>query len=315
MVIGMSNIKCRLFYIIIDQLAGHWADNVFVHDNIPPANVLGYVERKFLPNFEYIIRNGVWVKRPWNRGTCDTLHGMKYLCTGSYDMNIEVGFFEYLTIKYKVNCAVFTTSPWGKRGYFYIPGYMVSLPGYYAPYYDDYLVWKLFVMPYLESNENWEALHFYMAINDMVSHCPSYQKTNPHVKSSKHAYLIYLDKLLGEIVSFLKVKGYWDDTLLVVASDHGYHLGCSVARGMGVTTANWCCDHPAPYDCEVWDFEKDKSTGIYSGGPRRITFILSGGAISDYKGLIIEEAEIIDVIPTIAKILGVEYKAEGKSII
>ena len=305
--------------MIIDQLAGHWCEGVLVDPNelIPPANITDYHERKLIPNFSYLIDNGVWVKRPWNRGICDTIHGMKYLSTGSYDMEVNIGFFEYVKETLNdVKVAVFTTLPWAMRGYFYVPDYMVSLPPYYGPYYDDYMIWSLFVKPYLLRERNWNIVHFYLAINDMVSYCPSYSKHNPHPKSSKHAYLLYLDKLIGEIVEFLHNMGYWKDTIFVIASDHGYHLGCNVCRDLGFRTVNWCCDHPKPYDCYVWDFKQERRTDRYSGGPRRITFILSGGALDEeFRGRVIEEAEIIDVIPTIAKLMDIEYHTKGKSIL
>ena len=58
------------------------------------------------------------------------------------------------------------------------------------------------------------------------------------------------------------------------------------------------------------------SMGVPSNGPRRITFVLSGGALEErYRGKIIEEAEIIDVIPTIAQLLDVPYECEGRSIL
>ena len=307
----------RLFYIVIDQLAGHWADGIFVSGDLPPANVRGYHELGLTPNISRLIEGGLWVERPWNRGGCDTRHGMKYLSTGTYDMSASVGFFEYVKEKYKENVrvAVFTTTPWAMRGYFYVPDYVVSLPPCYGPYYDDWMVWALFVRPYLEREENWDMIHFYMPINDIVSHCPSYQEHNPHPKSSKHAYLLHLDKLIGEIVRTLEALGHWSETVLVLASDHGYHLGCDVARRMGARSANWCCDHGEPWDCVVWDFERDEPTGVYSGGPRRVTFIVSGGGLPErLKGVAVKEAEIIDVIPTVAKLLGVEFRAEGRSL-
>lgn len=312
--------RYRVFYVIIDQLAGHWEDSVRIEGtDLPPVNVKGYHEKGLIPNISYLINNGLWVKRTWNRGICDTAHGMKYLSTGTYDMNANIGLFEYL-YSLKIKTSVFTTQPWGSKGYFYIPGNLISLPGYYRPYMDDYLIWKLFVEPYLDLQKDWGAVHFYLPINDLISFCPSYQKFNPHPRSSKHAYMLYLDKLIGEIIEFLKVKGYWNDTIIVIASDHGYHLGCSVARERGAKSVNWCADHPEPYDCYIWDFDNDRNTEKYSGGPRRTTFIVSGGALDDeYKGKVIEEAEIIDVVPTIAKLLGIDYcniyKCEGKSIL
>jgi len=184
----------RVIYLVIDQLAGHWEESVKIEGtDLPPANVKGYHERGLIPNFSYLIDNGLWVKRPWNKAECQTPCGMRYLATGSY---IE------------------------------------------------------------------------------------------------------------------------EKACFIIVADHGYHLGCSEAAEAGIMTNNRCHGHGKPYDCEVWDFENNHSTGIYSGGPRRITFILSGGGLDKkYRGKTIEEAEIIDVIPTIAQLLDVPYKCQGKSIL
>lgn len=315
----------RVLYLVIDQLAGHWAEGVKIEGtDLPPANVKGYHELGLIPNFSYLIENGLWVKRPWNKGQCDTTHGMKYLATGSYDDRgcyesgkpwyLEAGeaFFEFAKKYYqeKIEIGVFSNSPWLAKGYFYTP---VSMHGLISGYQDEVMLMDL-AFPWMERVSNWNLVHIYFPVMDSVSNCPSYgEGSDP--RSSKHSYILFLDKLVGEITGFLKDRGIWDETYFVVASDHGYHLGCSFAAGKGVRTNNWCCDHPAPWDCEVWDFENDRSTGAYSGGPRRITFILSGGALDErYRGKTLEEAEIIDVIPTIAELLDVPYKSQGRSI-
>ena len=318
----------RVLYLIVDQLAGHWEESVKIEEtNYPPVNVKGYHELGLIPNFSYLIKNGLWVRRPWNRGKCDTSHGMKYLATGSYSdegcykqgkpwyLKVKEGFFEFAKRYYKekIEIGVFSNSPWLARGYFYTP---VSMHGLVSGHYSDETILKDHAFPWMEEVvPNWNLVHIYFPNMDSISNCPSYGKdSDPY--SSKHSYMLFLDKLIGDIIRFLKERDLWDETYLVLASDHGYHLGCSVAAGMGVKTNNWCCDHPPPWDCEVWDFEKGKSTGIYSGGPRRITFILSGGALDKiYRGETIEEAEIIDVVPTIAQLLGIPYKCEGNSIL
>ena len=67
-------------YVVIDQLAGHWEDSVKIEGtDLPPANVKGYHEKGLIPNFSYLIDNGLWVKRPWNRERCETACAMKYL--------------------------------------------------------------------------------------------------------------------------------------------------------------------------------------------------------------------------------------------
>ena len=42
----------RVFYLIIDQLAGHWEESVKIEGtDLPPANVKGYHEKGLIPNF------------------------------------------------------------------------------------------------------------------------------------------------------------------------------------------------------------------------------------------------------------------------
>ena len=326
--------KKRLFYLIIDQLAGHWAENVRVKDDFPPANLAGYHRLGLIPNFSGLIKKGLWVKRPWNRGICTTPHGMKYLAGGFYNKGAywgsfedtgafypetpdEEGFFEFCKKHYpgRFKASVFTTDYWVAKGYFYVPQDMHALPACYP----DEQMWYNCALPYIRRNPDWNLLHLYFPLNDTISYCPSYQAlpfypTLKHI--SKHAYLLFLDILLGEVIGFLKEKGYWKETYFVLASDHGYHLGCSVAHDLGVKEKNWCCDHPAPHDCQVWDFERNKATGFSSDCARRTAFILSGGALEDkYAGKTVEEAEIIDVIPTIAELLDVPYRCEGRSIL
>jgi len=259
---------------------------------------------------------------------------MKYLATGCYKKGKywifnyknsginyypepepnDVGLFEFAQryFEEKIKIAVFTTDCWIAKGYFYVPtDNCYALLGSYP----DELMWRNFALPWMSKNPDWDVVHVYFPVNDTVSFCPSYSLKNPHPKSSKHSYLLYLDNLVGEIVAYLKGKGYWEETYFIIASDHAYHLGCSTARKAGATTINLCCDHPPPHDCVVWDFENDRPTSINSNCTRRITFIISGGALNErYKGKVVEDAEIIDVAPTIADILGVSYQCEGESI-
>ncbi|RLE80199.1 MAG: hypothetical protein DRJ51_06290 [Thermoprotei archaeon] len=321
--------EVRVFYLVIDQLAGHWEESVRIEGtDLPPVNVKGYHERGLIPNFSYLIENGLWVKRPWNRGRCDTPHGMKYLATGSYsekgcyapakpwflEAEEETAFFEFVKKYYRerINVGVFSCSPWLIKGYFYTPD---SMHGLVSGYSDEVMLKEL-VFPWMENVvPKWDLIHVYLPGMDSVTNCPSYGSESSDIRSSKHSYMLFLDRLVGDVTRFLKDKGLWEETYFIIASDHGYHLGCSVARERGIKTNNWCCDHPPPWDCEVWDFKEDRSTGIYSGGPRRITIIVSGGALGEeYRGKVIEEAEIIDVIPTIAEILEVPYKCQGRSL-
>ena len=324
----------RVLFIVIDQLAGHWAEGVTVAENMPPVNVWGYHKKGLIPTFSSLIENGVFAFA-WNRGTCDTPHGMKYLATGGY--NVEpfwkslknqsyyernpsdpVGLLEFAKSSNPegITSACFTTNNWAAPGYFYTAGDIHALTSYYP----DEAMWRDLALPYLRKTKNWNLVLVYFPVNDIVSNCPSYAFWNPHVRSSKHSYIQFLDGLLGEVVEYLKSDGLWDHTYLILASDHGYHAACSAAREVGkmigVNSPNWCCDHLPPYDCEVWDYANDRSKGEYSGCARRVLSIVSGGALDkSFRGKIIGESEIIDIAPTIADVLGIPYKCEGKSLL
>ena len=183
------------------------------------------------------------------------------------------------------------------------------------PSYRDEAVVRELVFPWMECfRDKWNLAHIYISGMDAITRCPSYPEGPCARDGSKHTYMLFLDGVLQEIIQFLKTNGWWEETYIVIASDHGYHLGCTASAAMGVKTNNWCCDHPEPWDCEVWDFEQGKSTGIASNGCKRTTSILSGPALAEeYRGKTIEEAEIIDVIPTIAEFLDVPYECQGKS--
>jgi len=305
---------------------------VKVSGDLPPVNVWDYARLNLTPNFRYLIEQGIFCFA-WNRGVCDTPHGMKYLATGRYDAAPywtqregwpyyprtpenpgPIGLFEYAQhyAPGRIKPACFTTDHWIAPGYFFTAGYPVAL----SAYFPDEIMWREFVRPYLARRRDWNLIYVYFPVMDSVSFCPSYQKYMPHPRSSKHAYMLFLDSLLGEIVEFLKSNKFWDETYLIIASDHGYHAACSTARRMGASSPNWCCDHPPPYDCEVWDFKADKSTGKYSGCPRRVLFLVTGGALSPkLRGKVLRYAEIIDVAPTIADLIDVPYECEGTSIL
>lgn len=320
----------RVLLVVIDQLPGHWAEGVEVAPGVPPVNVWGYARLGFAPNFRRLVEEGLFCFA-WNMGECDTPHGMKYLATGRYDAAPywtsvggwpyypraerpgPVGLFEFAQ-RYapgRVRSACFTTDHWIAPGYFYTPGYPVAL----SAYYPDERVWHEFAAPFLRRRRDWNLVCVYFPVMDSVSFCPSYSDRNPHPRSSKHAYMLFLDELVGDIVDFLVRFKFWGDTLLVLASDHGYHAACSTARRLGAGSPNWCCDHPPPHDCEVWDFAKDAGAGRYSGCTRRVLFLLAGGALEgELRGRVLPRAEIIDVAPTIADALDVPYECEGASV-
>ena len=42
---------------------------------------------------------------------------------------------------------------------------------------------------------------------------------------------------------------------------------------------------------------------------------MSGNGLDEDSGSVVEEAGIIDVIPTIARFLGIEFRTEGRSVV
>jgi arylsulfatase A-like enzyme len=152
---------------------------------------------------------------------------------------------------------------------------------------------------------------------DGVSLCPSYTPDPPaDCRKTKDAYIRHLDEIVAEMIEFISEDGGWDRTLIVIASDHGYHAGCTTAKAKGAKSANYCADHPTPYDCFVYDFAKDRPTEVRSDCARRTTCIISGGALAPaLRGSIVEKAEIIDVAPTVADAMGVPFPCEGRSLL
>ena len=88
---------------------------------------------------------------------------------------------------------------------------------------------------------------------------------SPYVAAARHA-----DKLLGEFIAGLKVMGKWDDTLLIVTSDHG-----NARTGA----------HP---------ITEDES--------RLCPLVIAGPGIAP--GAVIKSAESVDLIPTICFLMG-----------
>jgi hypothetical protein len=213
----------------------------------------------------------------------------------------------------KVAAATFTTAYWINPGYFYVPDISHGFPGMFP----DDRMWREFALPYLRRRKNWNLVHVYLTTMDGVSLCPSYTPVMPEdCRKTKDAYIRHLDEIVAEMIEFVREDGGWDRTLIVIASDHGYHAGCTVAKAKGAKSANFCADHPPPYDCFVYDFANDCPTEVRSDCVRRTTCIISGGALAPaLRGAIIEEAEIIDVAPTVADAMGVPFPCEGRSLL
>ena len=339
----------RVLCLLIDQLTGHWEESVTIRGtDLPPVNLDGYHRLGLIPHFSHLIENGLWVKKPWNRGGCATQYGMRYLATGSYKSDIYFENDGWRPCCYEKELTSFTEAisrNCKDSGRSFVSGVFGSLR-----WTDDFLSDSCYIqyppdgcndetmltehaIPWLGKTRDWNLAIVYFPQMDAIGDAgwegeenawvfnpalapPDFVEPRENRIRSKHDYLMVLDALAGELITFLKREDFWEETYIIVTSDHGAHLGCSVAAELGAKTDNLWIGHPSPYDCEVWDFEDDKSAGIYSGGPRRVSFIVSGGGLDEQlKGTFVEEAEIIDVAPTIADIFGVTFECEGKSIL
>ena len=327
--------KIRGLILILDMLAGHWAEDVVVPSTgLPPPNVIGYVKAGKLPNFRECIEKGIFVYS-WNKGICNTPHGMKYLASGTYKIKARVKkgdrlYWEFVegrgkeTIlsackkKYpKDKVASFGSDSWMQTGWWKAPDCTMG----WGSYFSDFLTAE-YALNWMLNNPDWKMVLLYLAEYDKTGNCPVFKKDAGYTED-KHHSLLQLDKYLWMVKTFLEERGWWKETYLFIGSDHGCHYGCNVAVEEGIKRgipqkelSNYCSNHQEPHNCYLWDFEKNKATDKRSDCSRRTTFIISGGALStNFQGKTIKYGEIIDFSPTIAKLMGIDFPSDGKSVI
>ncbi|MGQ9629405.1 MAG: hypothetical protein ACUVXI_03695 [bacterium] len=317
----MGKSSDRVLLLIVDQLAGHWAEGVVVPSTgYPPPNVEGYYRAGLLPRIGEFLEQGIWVRHPYNMGKCETRGGLKYLMTGSYSEG------DTLIRAVREHCgggactAAFATTPWVTE-YFHAD-YRCELPSYYPdePTLFDY------ALPWLEANPDWRFVILYLPEHDLTATdggLPVYVDSPKNYLDDKHHHLVdRVDSFVGATVDFLKEKGWWDGTYLLLCSDHAYHLGCDAVSSHFSPndgprrSRDLCWNHVPPHDCLVWDFVGGKASSEASNCCRRVTFALGGGALPKrLRGVNLESAEIIDVPATIASLLGVSFSCDGRSIL
>jgi hypothetical protein len=183
-----------------------------------------------------------------------------------------------------------------------------------------------FVMPWMKKNEDWGLIYLHLDDHDHTATnkgTPVFVSNPAFATADKHHHLVeHVDLNVSKVVDFLKKEGWWNETFLVLCSDHAYHLGCDAKSkdfepedGPSMSP-NFCWNHLPPYDCHVWDFIAKKPLEKLSHCCRRITIILGGGALNNkLRGRIIEKAEIIDIPATIADICSLSYQCEGSSLL
>ncbi|MBN1444551.1 MAG: sulfatase-like hydrolase/transferase [Candidatus Omnitrophica bacterium] len=325
--------KKKALIVVFDMLAGHWDKSIVVPSTgLQPPNVMGYVKAGKLPAFRECIEQGVFVYS-WNNGNCNTPYGQKYLASGTYKVKAEAmnGSFCQLTEgmdrKTILNAckeqypagkvASFGSDAWMQSGWWKAPDATYGFGGYFS----DFLTTQ-YCFKWMTENPDWKMTLLYLAQYDLTGNCPVYKK-DVFYTEDKHHSLLYLDKILWMIIELLKESGWWNETLLFIASDHGCHYGCETAveegRSRGIpekSLSNYCSNHQPPYDCRQWDFKNNTVTNKKSNCCRRTTFMINGGALpQDLRKKSISYGEIIDFSPTIAKLMGINFSSDGTSLV
>ncbi len=328
----------RAFILIFDMLAGHWDENIIVPaTGLQPPNVMGYAKAGKLPCFKECIDKGTFVYS-WNKGICNTPYGQKYLASGVYeDIKAEPGHKTgnepYWMMKEGMGRETILSAckkkyPDGKIGSFGSDAWMQS--GWWkAPdatfgwgsYFSDFLTSQA-CFNWLTSNPDWKMTLLYLSQYDMTGNCPVH-RDGARYTEDKHHSILQLDRFLWMIKEFLMENRWWEDTFLFIGSDHGCHYGCEVSvnegRKRGIPDSeipNYCSNHQPPYDCRLWDFEKDSPSERVIDCARRTAFIIGGGALdASLRNKCLSYGEIIDFAPTIAKLMDIEFEAGGKSVI
>lgn len=330
----------RVVLLIIDQLAGHWAEGVTVPSTgLAPPNVTDYVAAGLLPNFAGAIQEGLWVKRPMNQGVCMTPYALRYIAAGRYDtasikktplsLTCAGQFPTFLVAlvhgnpaakKRTVKVGTFGSSEWINRGWLASPYFHVGLPGYF----DDLREMEEYAFPWMQANPDWTCSLIYLPQHDNFKRGSPIWRRNPRTyNEDKHHHLTdYVDGYVGAVTRFLKENGWWQETLLVVGSDHAYHSGCSACpvppekKNDPEYRFNHIFDHQGPYDCKLWDSQKNHTTRKLSECCRRITLLLTGGGLPKrFRGTSLDTAEIIDMAPTVMGYLGIPFECDGRDLL
>ena len=323
----------RSLLLIMDMVSGHAQDGIRVPaTGLCAPNVDGYVQAGLLPTFRELRDQGVFV-RSWNRGTCNTPHGMRYLASGSYRAKASPkvdpywGFDEIAPIPTILSAckkshpagkvAAFGSDAWMQTGWWKAQDCTMG----WGSYYSDFITMQ-HAFSWMLANPEWKMVLLYLAQYDKTGNCPVF-KDGAAYTQDKHHSIQMLDRYLWSVMHFLREKEWWRDTYLFVGSDHGCHVTCSVAveegRKRGIAEkdlANYCSNHQDPYDCYVWDFEKNRATARRADDCRRTLFMVGGGALPDrHRGTVVPEAEIIDFAPTVAHCLDIELATDGKPVL
>jgi len=340
---------------MIDQLAGHWVEGVKIQaTGFPPPNVEDYHLLGLIPNISACIRDGLWVRHVWNRGVCETAYVSRYIAYGTYSDTGGEHVIGAIKARFPgIKAASFSNWDWDvfdpqhnigpqhfdfnytlyrwlseRFGIEYFEGDPPSQQYWERrkqckatkfeerrEQFDDHGLLYRYAIPWMRENQDWKIVYMHWVDHDGTA-APAFVAHPKSPYDDKHHHLTdYVDRNVGELVEFLKSEGFWEEMVLILFSDHGYHLNCDApeSREFG---RDFCSNHAPAHDCFVWNYEKGKATTVRSDCCRRTFIILSGGVLPvELRGQQIEKAEVIDVPATIADIFGIQYGGDGVSVL
>ena len=148
---------------------------------------------------------------------------------------------------------------------------------------------------------------FFLTIHTYDTHCPythnifnSSKAASPEIKAieSYDSGILFADNQMKLVIDFLKSAGIFNDTLIIVMSDHGENFNPNQLK---INEGNPCGSHGETlYDCEL-----------------KIPLILTGAGIPSAGMVIDEQVRTVDILPTILDILHIEteHNFRGRSLL
>ena len=136
-----------------------------------------------------------------------------------------------------------------------------------------------------ENVENITAGYYRLVVDD-------YHST---LRAAYYAVVSWMDDQLGEILDGLQEYGFWNNTIIVMVGDHGYHLG---------ELGGWCKNTPYEYSGRVPTIFRV---------PGQMDMTKNNG----YGGFAVDDiVEMVDIYPTLVEAAGLKGNAanQGSSL-
>jgi len=185
-----------------------------------------------------------------------------------------------------------TKKPYGEKPFFIVCGIQKPHVPFLAPqkYFDRY---PLKGVKYVKNPDNdWADIPIMAASHRYKAFGFELDQENDALRreymQAYHACVTFLDAQIGRVLKEVKRQGYWNDTIVVFTSDHGYHLGEHSMWGK-VTLFEECARVPMVF----------RVPGLTPAGKRSQALV-----------------ELVDLFPTLTDLAGVDAPKylQGKSI-